>query len=154
MNPDSIILELAAPARALACASVYRETRSHSLSYLPEIHSKTDDEHFFQDRVFPEDTVWVALDENRTVVGFVAFGEGWVNHLYVLPEFQSRGIGRRLLEIAKQDATSLKLLTFERNTHARHFFERHGFTVVHHTDGADNEELEPDLLMEWRRPVD
>ena len=34
---------------------------------------------------------FVALDEGRRVVGFIAFGQGWVNHLYVLPEFHGLG---------------------------------------------------------------
>ena len=95
------------------------------------------------------DRVFVALDEAQRIVGFIAFGEGWVNHLYVLPEFQRLGIGGRLLEKAKQEWPSLRLWTFERNDGALRFYLRHGFSVVKRTDGRENEEKEPDILLQW-----
>jgi hypothetical protein len=33
---------------------------------------------------------------------------------------------------------------------ARRFYERHGFVAVEHTDGAGNEEREPDVRFLWR----
>ena len=46
----------------------------------------------------------------------------------------------------------MRLWTFQRNQRARRFYERRGFRLVLLTDGADNEEKEPDALYEWRRP--
>jgi hypothetical protein len=39
--------------------------------------------------------------------------------------------------------------TFQRNKAARRFYERHGFTLVRETDGARNEEKEPDAEYCW-----
>ena len=39
-----------------------------------------------------------------------------------------------------------------RNAPARTFFERHGFHAARLTDGADNEEHEPDVLYVWHPP--
>jgi ribosomal protein S18 acetylase RimI-like enzyme len=42
----------------------------------------------------------------------------------------------------------VRLYTFQENTGARRFYERHGFKAVKLTDGHDNEENCPDVLYE------
>ena len=60
-----------------------------------------------------------------------------------------QGIGSRLLERAKAERPDgLDLWTFQANTGARRFYERHGFVEVARTDG-DNEEGEPDIRLRW-----
>jgi ribosomal protein S18 acetylase RimI-like enzyme len=39
---------------------------------------------------------------------------------------------------------------FQKNTGARRFYERYGFTLAELTDGLDTEEHEPDARYEWR----
>jgi len=145
----SIVIELAQPARAPECARVARIARQQALPDLPVLHTTEEDEDFFANRVFHTDTVWVALEGNA-VIGFIAFSEGWVNHLHVLPDFQRLGIGARLLQKAKEEGTDLDVWTFERNPDAIRFYEREGFSVVKRADGAENEEREPDVLLRWR----
>lgn len=48
---------------------------------------------------------WVALDENKRVVGMVGIeilesGDAWLKRLYVRPDCKRRGIGSQLLETA------------------------------------------------------
>jgi hypothetical protein len=43
-------------------------------------------------------------------------------------------------------STALQLWTFRRNAPARRFCEAGAFTVIQETDGARNEEKEPDAL--------
>jgi GNAT superfamily N-acetyltransferase len=54
-----------------------------------------------------------------------------VRHLYVLPEYQRRGIGRKLLNHIKSIASGQRLLvgTWEAATWAIGFYEKHGFTL-------------------------
>ncbi len=47
----------------------------------------------------------------------------------------------------------LNLFTFQRNTAARAFYERHGFRLVDLSDGTRKEEGEPDAHYAWRRSV-
>ena len=42
-------------------------------------------------------------------------------------------------------------VSFQKNIAARRFYERNGFVVIEETDGAGNEEREPDVLYEWRK---
>ena len=134
--------------QAADCASVLRTTRKHSLPYLPDLHSEDEDIRFLADRVFAADTVLLALHDGK-VVGFIAFSEGWVDHLYVVPGWQGRGIGRELLGRAKLQCRTLQLWTFEQNIGALRFYEREGFRVVKRTNGSGNEEKEPDVLLRW-----
>ena len=85
------------------------------------------------------------------MTGFIAFREGWIDQLYVLPGAQGRGTGTALLKIAQQASDPLQLWTFQRNTKARHFYQHRGFALVRETDGSGNEEKEPDALYLWRR---
>jgi GNAT superfamily N-acetyltransferase len=84
------------------------------------------------------------------LVGVIAYGDNWIEQLYVLPGFQGMGIGSSLLGCAKEEMNEIRLWTFQRNAGARAFYERHGFIAEEETDGADNEEREPDVLYHWR----
>jgi putative acetyltransferase len=75
--------------------------------------------------------------------------EDWIDQLYVLPGAQGTGVGTALLGIAKSQARSLSLWTFQRNDAARGFYEKRGFIVTKVTDGSENEEREPDVLYSW-----
>ncbi len=141
--------ELATVDRAADCARISRAARKQALPYLPNLHSTDEDLDFFANRVFGKDTVFIALDEERQSVGFIAFGDGWIHHLYVLPGHQGLGIGGLLLDKAKQSAQTLRLRTFERNERALRFYRKRGFSVIDRTDGAGNEEKQPDLLLQW-----
>jgi ribosomal protein S18 acetylase RimI-like enzyme len=99
--------------------------------------------------VFSECEVWVAVD-NHSLVGFCAFKEGWVDHLYVLPMYVGRSFGETLLNKAKESHGLLRLWVFQRNRRAISFYERNGFHKIEETDGSSNEEKTPDALYEWR----
>ena len=82
-------------------------------------------------------------------VGLAASTPGWLEQLYVLPAYQNRRIGTRLFEDACAASPGpLRLWVFQRNAAARRFYERHGCRLLKLTDGADNEEREPDALYE------
>jgi ribosomal protein S18 acetylase RimI-like enzyme len=78
-----------------------------------------------------------------------AFGDGWLEHLYVHPDHHRQGTGSALLDKAKRSGPSLQLRAFQRNTNAIRFYEHHGFQIVEATDGSRNEEREPDVRMRW-----
>ena len=84
------------------------------------------------------------------IVGFLALAEpDHLNHLYLIREHTGRGLGARLLALAKERFSGgMQLWAFPSNTAAIRFYERHGFRQVRWTDG-DNDEGEPDVLLEW-----
>jgi ribosomal protein S18 acetylase RimI-like enzyme len=142
----------ASPADADAVADVFRASFA-GLTYLPKLHTEAEDRAFVRDVLLGRQEVWVA-EEDGEVVGYAALSADKLEHLYVHPRAQGRGVGTALLARAKERRPAgLQLWTFQRNDGARRFYERHGFSLVRLTDGRDNEEREPDALYEWR-PVD
>jgi ribosomal protein S18 acetylase RimI-like enzyme len=129
-------------------AKVHRAAFNERMPALAGLHTPEEDEGFWAQVVFNDCQVWGA-EENGRLVGVIAFLEDWIDQLYILPEAQGRGIGARLLDIAKSAFPVLSLWTFKRNTGARHFYEKHGFMLIDETDGARNEEREPDVLYRW-----
>lgn len=142
-------LRPATAADAQAIAGLLRTTFRISLPFLPELHTPKEDLAFIADRVLPTSAVWVA-EAGGEVAGFIAFRDSWIDHLYVHPDHQGRGIGPRLLAKALEDGTPRQLWTFQQNDRARGFYESHGFEAVEFTDGAGNEEKTPDVRYQWR----
>ena len=94
--------------------------------------------------------IWTAFAGDR-IVGFCAARQGWIDLFHVAPELHGRGIGQALLARALRRRRRVRLWTFQRNTRTRRFYALQGFREVLVTDGRDNEEREPDVLLEWRR---
>ena len=125
-------------------------TASAGMTYLPALHTEEETRRWIRDFVLPRHEVWVAEEADR-IVGFAALSDEMLEHLYVEPGSQRRGVGGRLLEKAKERRPEgLELWVFQKNDGARAFYERRGFRLVELTDGAGNEEREPDARYEWR----
>jgi GNAT superfamily N-acetyltransferase len=133
-----------------AAARVVRTALDRALPTLAGLHTPEEDRWFFRERVFTTCEVWGAFDAG-TMTGMIAFREDWIDQLFVLPEAQGRGLGTVLLRIAQDTFDRLQLWTFQRNLPARRFYETRGFALVQETDGARNEEKEPDALYLWTR---
>ena len=132
-----------------AVAELFRVVCRASLAYLPELHTPEEDLRFFRKTVFTQCAVLVA--QAQQIDGFIAFRDGFVDHLYVRPERHRQGLGTALLMQAMNTYGTLRLWVFQRNTNAIAFYRVHGFREIERTDGSRNEEREPDVLMEWSR---
>jgi ribosomal protein S18 acetylase RimI-like enzyme len=144
------MLRAARAADAPAVVAVFHAARADALPYLPLLHTPEEDRTFFGGLV-DQRLVTVAEADGR-VAGFLALHDDWVEHLYVAPEAQGRGLGRALLQHAQASNERLQLWVFQRNTRAIGFYEHHGFAIAERTDGAHNEERTPDARMTWLRP--
>jgi GNAT superfamily N-acetyltransferase len=138
------MLRPATPEDAAAIAVVHRLAMRISLPFLPELHTPEEDLWFVRERLSANNTVWVAEVEGQ-VVGYVAFHDGWIDHLFVHPRHQGAGLGPVLLDKALEDGTERQLWTFQQNVRARAFYEKRGFVAVEFTDGEGNEERTPDV---------
>jgi len=133
-----------------AAARVVRTAFDQALPSLAGLHTPEEDQWFFRERVFKTCEMWGAFD-GAVMTAIIAFREGWIDQLYVLPEAQRRGVGKDLLQVAQNAFDRLQLWTFQRNASARRFYEGRGFALIQQTDGARNEEKEPDALYLWTR---
>jgi GNAT superfamily N-acetyltransferase len=131
-------------------AQVLRTSFDQALPWLAGLHTPAEDRWFFRERVFNACEVWGAFD-SAAMIGVLAFRQDWIDQLYVLPNAQGQGIGTELLQVAQNAFGRLQLWTFQRNVQARRFYEARGFALVQETDGARNEEKEPDARYLWTR---
>ncbi len=121
------------PARsadAEAIADVHLDSRREAMPWLPMLHSREDTIAYFAGHVLLHEEVLVA-EVNQLVVGFIALEGDHVDHLYIAPAYQGRGIGDTLLAMAKEvRPDGLMLWTFQRNARARQFYEARGFVAA------------------------
>ncbi len=138
---------------APSIARLQRRSFEAALPWIPSLHTADEDLAFFA--TVTQDQSVLVCEQAQLIVGFTAWAKGWLNHLYVDPSSQRRGVGRALLtsviEQHQQSATesTFQLWTFQRDFSARRFYEVHGLVPEEFTAGAHNEEHEPDIRYRW-----
>jgi putative acetyltransferase len=80
-----------------AAARVHRASFDHALPWLTGLHTPDEDRWFYRERVFKSCELWGAFDGDL-MIGIIAFRDGWIDQLYVLPDAQGRGTGTALLQ--------------------------------------------------------
>ena len=131
-------------------AGIHMQARAAAMPWLPVLHSMEETEAWMTNVVLPQQDVWIAMRDAATL-GFVALTPAWIEQLYVDPIAWRSGVGSVLLEHAKQrQPDGFRLWTFQRNAMARSFYRKHGLIEIRMTDGYDNEEKVPDVLLGWK----
>ena len=97
-------LRSAQPADAPSVTRVFQAARDHSLGFLPNLHTDAEDHAFFAKAVAAGGVT--VLEEDGDVVAFLALDGDVVDHLYVHPDHQRRGLGAALLAHAKTQTAS------------------------------------------------
>ena len=113
-------------------------------AFLPPPHTAEENLRFVRERLMRENQTWVA-EAGGEVVGYIAFSDDWVRHLFVHPDHQGQGHGSALLAHAMADQRQRQLWTFQTNAPARTFYEHRGWVQAELTDGQENEEQEPEV---------
>ena len=135
-------------ADAADIAAVFAASRRAAMPWLPVLHTPDEDVVFFASEV-ESSCAWGVVVGGQ-LVGFALTRDGWLNHLYIAPDWRGRGMGSVLLSrVVEGSISTVDLWVFARNEAAREFYARHGFDVVERTDGSANEEREPDVRMRW-----
>ncbi len=154
LQPGDARIRVARHTDAVDCATVYLRSRAFALPTVPLVHPDREVRRWMADEVVGRADVWVA-EVDGTLVAMMVLdsagrGAGWIEHLYLDPAWMGRGLGDKLVQLAKdRSPEGLQLWTFQVNEPARRFYERHGFVVEQLTDGAGNEERAPDVRYVW-----
>jgi GNAT superfamily N-acetyltransferase len=145
---DVVSLRPASEADAEAVSAVHLASR-RAAAMPPSVHEDHEHLPFLRGRLAAGEEVWVA-EADGAVVGYARMTDTWLDDLYVLPGHAGHGIGSMLLDLVKaRRPAGFALWVFEMNAPARAFYARHGLVEVERTDGAGNEEKEPDVRMAW-----
>lgn len=126
----------------------------------PPAHPDESVRHWLAEMLLPSTEMWVAVEpapstglapDGDRVIAMLALSDSMVEQLYVAPDRLRRGIGSRLIELAKmRRPDGLDLFCFQVNGRARAFYEAHGFREIARGDGSGNEERQPDIRYAWR----
>lgn len=152
MTPTNVDLRYATRANAARIADILLKSRATFLPYGSSPHREQEVRAWVHDTLLLREHVTVAAVEGK-VVGIMAMhradGISWISQLYPDPSCVGQGIGSCLLAQAFATAARpIRLYTFQQNTGARRFCERHGFVPLQFTDGSRNEARCPDVLYE------
>lgn len=122
------------------------------LDFLPERYGGAEDRWFIANIILREcDVTLASLD--GAPAAFLAREGSEIRLIHTHPNCLNNGLGAHLIKRVKQTGERvLELWCFQKNWGARRFYERHGFKPIEHTDGAGNQEGEPDIRYRWTAP--
>jgi GNAT superfamily N-acetyltransferase len=150
---QAVVLRPGEPQDLDRLAALCTRVRVDAVPFMPpSVHTAAEDRAWIADQLAGEREVWLA-ESSAGVLGYMILEPGWLHSLYVGREHWGRGVGSALLDLAKSlRPAGLELWVFVSNRPARAFYERRGFVEVARTDGAGNEERQPDIRMRWPGP--
>ena len=93
-------------------------------------------------------TVYV-YEKNQEIQGFVGLNDEYIEGIFVSNEMRSYGIGKALLNYAKNKRNKLFLNVYQKNVRAIAFYQREGFEIQN--SGFDEAIKEKEYVMAWQR---
>ena len=95
---------------------------------------------------------WVLCDDSGALMGFMGMSGSKMESLFLAPEFQRRGAGRRLVLHAHALHGELTVDVNEQNVAARRFYEACGFVLERRSELDDQGRPYPLLHMRLATP--
>lgn len=92
-------------------------------------------------------TVYV-YEDNQGIRGFIGLNNEYVEGVFVSEGMQSHGIGKALLNYAKDKRSKLLLNVYQKNTRAISFYQREGLEIQN--SGLDEATGEKEYVMVWQ----
>jgi ribosomal protein S18 acetylase RimI-like enzyme len=148
-------LRRATAADADAIADVFLSSWRFALPSIQLAHTDEEVRAWIREVVVPGSETWIAevaasAGDGAEIVGMMVLTPDAIDQLYLRPGWSRRGLGSRFMALAKERRPDgISLFTFQINTAARAFYERHGFVAVEFNDGQRNEEHAPDVRYVW-----
>lgn len=90
--------------------------------------------------------VYVIMEDNQ-IKGFIGLINDYIAGLFVQKNARHHGLGKQLLNNAKQTHQILTLEVYEKNQNAVQFYEKNGFKIIETKLDPDTQEMEH--LMKW-----
>lgn len=88
-------------------------------------------------------------DESHEIMGFMGLTNNYIGGIFVKEEFQSKGIGKQLLNYAKKIKQFLSLNVYQKNVRALSFYQREKFIIQ--SESIDDYTNEKEFIMSWSK---
>lgn len=98
--------------------------------------------------MLPDATIFV-YEDNSKIQGFIGLMDNYIAGIFVNSNSQSKGIGKALLNYAKENKSELLLQVYKKNVRAINFYLRQDFVVLKEQIDENTDEVE--LVMNWTR---
>ena len=85
----------------------------------------------------------------RQIDGFIGLNDDYIEGIFVKETMQSKGIGKQLLNHAKEVKSTLKLRVYQRNEKAIKFYLRENFCIQ--SESEDDNTGEKEFVMIWNK---
>lgn len=100
--------------------------------------------------ILPQAEIYVYEDDNTNQIdGFIGLTNNYVEGIFVREDIQSKGIGKQLLNYAKEIKSSLRLSVYQKNTRAIAFYQREQFVI--RSVNIDDSTNEKEFIMTWSK---
>lgn len=90
-------------------------------------------------------------EADKEVQGFIGLVDSYIAGIFVAGKYRSAGIGKQLLQYAKEQFPSLSLSVYRENSRAVAFYLREGFHVS--AEGRDEETDNAEYCMSWNEEI-
>lgn len=152
-SQSSMEIKRATASDSARIAQLLIDVRKRFMPYAPSPHSDAQIRSWVAQFLVPSGGVVLAL-EGDAMLGATATAQesdrSWITQMAVDPAHVGHGVGSSLLAYALDILPPpVFLYTFQANTRARRFYERHGFRAKTFSDGLANDERCPDVLYEF-----
>ena len=100
--------------------------------------------------MLPHAEIYVHEDDcTKQIDGFIGLNDDYIEGAFVKETMQSKGIGKQLLNHAKEVKSTLKLSVYQKNEKAIKFYLREKFNVQ--SENVDANTGEKEFTMVWNR---
>ncbi len=134
-----------------ACAAIINDYMD-AIDWLPRVIERQAIDEMYAPALLDKRIIFVA-EANGGVAGYLSMDHdaGFIHAIYLRPQARGNGLGKALLDAAKEARPQgFDLTVFEPNTGALRFYRREGLVEV--PEGRDDKTPEgvPTLLMRWQ----
>ena len=127
-------------------ADIWLDTNMKAHYFIPTQYWKSNFE--LVKELLLQATVYI-YEDNQEIQGFIGLNDEYIEGIFVSDEMQSQGIGKILLNYAKDKRNKLLLNVYQKNTRAISFYQREGFEVKN--SGLDEATGEKEYVMAWQQ---
>lgn len=127
---------------------IWLDTNIKAHSFIPQKYW-TDNYAVVKD-ILPQAEIYVYEDDNTSQIGgFIGLTDNYIEGIFVREAIQSKGIGKQLLNYAKEIKSSLRLNVYKKNTRAITFYQREQFVI--RSEIIDDSTNEKEFIMTWSK---